>query len=772
MNNVRPAIMESMKPLTFDRGSGFVIATAMYFAILTTSPFAFAGFNPPPPGCPLTTTTFTSNTAVIIPTGPDVVTSEIEVNGTGVFLWDIDVQTFITHTACGHLDMTLTSPLGLVITLSTDNGSTLDNLFNGTVWDDQANPGGQVPYTSNDGLVTDHSYMNNVVAAALAPEEPLGGFNILTLLGGGDFTNDGTWILTISDDTAGSGGELAGWSLTITSGSRAPDEIIALQTENLTDVPISAAVADVYTSAINVPSFLVTGPAFFISVGMDLDHTRCSDLDITLTSPSGTVLTMTTDNGGVNDNVFSNSSWIDASNLFDGSQVPYTSNDGMVTDHLYMNNVPAGSLSPEEGFAAFTGEDPTGVWVLRISDDTVGEGGVLNEWRLDMYMVSFSDTDGDGLADECDNCPLVPNPSQSNGDGDGVGDACDPIPVSPGNDAIGYRVIDSNAFGGPPFQWVEIAGTGTSLDLNLSQNIGPLPLGFSFNYYGANHTNAWMCDNGWLSLGNTAQSDSDASNDCTIPSKQGSGNLIAAMWDSLTWDGAGTDATAYAQSFPAGQCPYAGYDGACFVAEWAGIYHVTDSVIPSDDDATFEIILFDNGDILVQILDASNEFGSSSTTGIENENELYGLTYRCNATLSISDLLAVMFFRDSTDNDGIPTQFDNCPSTSNANQSDTDGDGRGTDCDNCPTASNANQADADGDGRGDTCDNCPENANPDQLDSNGDGVGDVCTPAAPAEPAAPPPAQSAPGCCGASAPTVFLTLLPILLVKMARRRRP
>jgi hypothetical protein len=37
----------------------------------------------------------------------------------------------------------------------------------------------------------------------------------------------------------------------------------------------------------------------------------------------------------------------------------------------------------------------------------------------------LNDRDGDGVPDDEDNCPDVPNPDQSDGDGDGIGDACD-----------------------------------------------------------------------------------------------------------------------------------------------------------------------------------------------------------------------------------------------------------------------------------------------------------------------------------------------------------
>jgi uncharacterized repeat protein (TIGR01451 family) len=170
----------------------------------STGPLVVGGA---PAGCNTSLATFSNATPVPIATGPTVVTSTIVVSGAGTYLFDLDLTTFITHTFPGDLDMTVTSPAGTVVTLTTDNAGTNDNVFNGTVWDDDANPAGQVPYTTNNGLVTDHAYVLNTLASPLAPEEPLAAFI-------GEDPN-GTWTLTISDDAAGDGGSLDSWSLDI-----------------------------------------------------------------------------------------------------------------------------------------------------------------------------------------------------------------------------------------------------------------------------------------------------------------------------------------------------------------------------------------------------------------------------------------------------------------------------------------------------------------------------------------------------------------------------
>ena len=71
------------------------------------------------------------------------------------------------------------------------------------------------------------------------------------------------------------------------------------------------------------------------------------------------------------------------------------------------------------------------------------------------------------------------------------------------------------------------------------------------------------------------------------------------------------------------------------------------------------------------------------------------------------------------DADGVPNQFDNCPSRPNNDQGDADGDGIGDRCDPYPD-------DADHDGVADGRDNCPSEPNGSQADGDGDDIGDAC----------------------------------------------
>jgi uncharacterized repeat protein (TIGR01451 family) len=329
-----------------------------------------------PAACGATTTNFTNSTPVAISaTGTPVVTSTIVVSGVGPFLYDLDVTTFIQHTFSSDLDVTITSPSGTVVTLTTDNGSTFDDVFNGTVWDDNADPGTQVPYTADNNLVVEHTYANLTLASPLVPEEPLGAFI-------GEDPN-GTWTLTISDDSNLDGGSLNSWSLGVSTLASAPTLTTLPTVTQSTPVVISATGTPVVTSTIVVAG---AGSIADVNVTTFIQHTFSSDLDVTLTSPAGTVVTLTTDNGSTFDDVFNGTVWNDDADP--GTQVPYTADNNLVIEHTYANLTLASPLVPEEPLAAFTGEDPNGTWTLTISDDSNLDGGSLNSWSLDIQTFS------------------------------------------------------------------------------------------------------------------------------------------------------------------------------------------------------------------------------------------------------------------------------------------------------------------------------------------------------------------------------------------------
>ena len=181
----------------------------LFLSSLVPSRVALA-VSPPVPACASSTSMGVNNTtaAPIPDNNPAGVTSTIVVSGATGTVWDVDLTTNITHTFNSDLDVTLTSPAGTVVTITTGNDGSFDNVFAGTTFDDSADPGSQIPYSGNPNIVTDHTYTNNVVATPLTPEEPLAAFI-------GEDPN-GTWSLKIVDHAGGDTGTLNSWGLTMT----------------------------------------------------------------------------------------------------------------------------------------------------------------------------------------------------------------------------------------------------------------------------------------------------------------------------------------------------------------------------------------------------------------------------------------------------------------------------------------------------------------------------------------------------------------------------
>jgi subtilisin-like proprotein convertase family protein len=112
-----------------------------------------------------------------------------------------------------------------------------------------------------------------------------------------------------------------------------------------------------------------------VDLTVDINHTWAADLDIYLISPAGTRITVTTDNGGGNDDVFTGS-------LFDESAVDNALN------YPYVDLTTATTLAPEGHFHFLAGEDPNGTWTLEVGDDATIDTGIWNSWSLDITTVN------------------------------------------------------------------------------------------------------------------------------------------------------------------------------------------------------------------------------------------------------------------------------------------------------------------------------------------------------------------------------------------------
>ncbi|MFN7966278.1 MAG: S8 family serine peptidase [Acidobacteriota bacterium] len=195
---------------------------------------------------------------------------------------------------------------------------------------------------------------------------------------------------------------------------------------------------------------------------------------------------------------------------------------------------------------------------------------------------------------------------------------------SGGPDAFGYRWKDSDASGGPAYDFVDISSTGTTISFTSQDDAlsSAISMGMTFPFYGSNFSSLKVCTNGWLTF-DTTDTLSRLSNS-TLPSSSGAKNMIAMFWDDL--------------HLRSGNVKYRA-EGSRFIVQYTNV----EKFSPSGSPITFQVQLYSSGRVVLQYRTMIGTL-NSATIGIQDSTRTIGLVSNFNANY-VHSSMAIQYSR-------------------------------------------------------------------------------------------------------------------------------
>ncbi|MCK4901246.1 MAG: hypothetical protein KAS38_20855, partial [Anaerolineales bacterium] len=188
------------------------------------------------------------------------------------------------------------------------------------------------------------------------------------------------------------------------------------------------------------------------------------------------------------------------------------------------------------------------------------------------------------------------------------------------SDHYGYTWDDTLSY-----SWVDAVTGGTAVSFDQADDdfSGPIPIGFDFELYENRYNQVYISTNGMISFGAGSRSFSNT----FIPIDTPPNNIIAPMWDDLAVGGGDNNGVVYYET--GGTFP-----DRYFVVEWFEVSRLDSGA----DLLTFELILYENGNILFQY-ETLNGVLDEATVGIEDADGSDGLLYLFNTHMPGKDVL-------------------------------------------------------------------------------------------------------------------------------------